>query len=138
MAAIVQQSIAAIGFEKTVQKLADTAHKEVQLGLQHQTRSLDLSKKKLKVRYKSPEDYRTLTVIDISSSQTRSAPTEPTDSIFGATKQAFVLVQLNLLRRIRSDQAFPLDQPIKVGGDVACSHSVPIHEQLTALVLANA
>ena len=63
---------------------------------------------------------------------------EPTDLIFRAAEQAFVLVQLDLLRRVRSDQTFALDQPIKVGGDVTCSHSVPIHKQLTALVLANA
>ena len=43
---------------------------------------------------------------------------EPTDLIFRAAEQAFVLVQLDLLRCVRSDQTFALDQPIKVGGDV--------------------
>ena len=72
------------------------------------------------------------------SSLTRPAPTEPTDSIFRTAEQALAFVQLNLLHRVRSDQPFALDQPIKVGGDVASSRSVPIHEQLTPLFLANA
>lgn len=46
-----QEAIVTIGFEKTVQALADTALKEVRLGSQLQTTSLDMSKKKLNVYY---------------------------------------------------------------------------------------
>jgi hypothetical protein len=85
-----------------------------------------------KVRYKSPEDFHThYCRIDMSSSTTRPAPTSRRIQSSGTAELAFVLIQLDLHSRVRSDQAFALDQPIKVGDNVACSQSVPVHDQRT-------